>query len=197
MLEFPYLILANIWLVLGTLGAYQLYLQLNIKSRQRYPEGFVKTAQYLTGIPALGSLALFMLDPDSVTSVFVTLPNFVNDIGLVPFNVAALVILWSHVELGRFWSDQLETVDDQQVIQSGPYAHVRHPLYSSYLVLTVGFFLATANWLVGAAMFVYFVTVAARAWKEEAMLIDRLGPAYRAYSKRTPRFFPSVGQRRR
>ena len=28
-------------------------------------------------------------------------------------------------------------------------------------------------------------------------LIDRLGPAYRAYSKRTPRFFPSVGQRRR
>jgi len=190
MADFSFLTLADIWLVLGALAGYQLYLQLNIKSRRRYPEGFVKTLQYLSGIPALGSLILFLVDPDEVSFVFITLPLVVNAIGLVLFNGAALVILWSHIELGRFWSDQLETLPQHRVIQSGPYAYVRHPLYSSYLVLTIGFFLATANWLVGALMLIYFLTVAARAWKEEAMLITRLGPAYQAYREKTRRFFP-------
>ncbi len=190
MADFSFLTLADIWLVLGTLAGYQLYLQRNMKSRQRYPEGFVLTLQYLSGIPALGSLILFLVDPDEVSFVFINLPLVVNAIGLVLFNGAALVILWSHVELGRFWSDQLETLPEHRVIQSGPYAYVRHPLYSSYLVLTIGFFLATANWLVGALMLVYFTTVAARAWKEEAMLITRLGPAYQSYREKTPRFLP-------
>ena len=190
MADFSFLTLADIWLVLGTLAGYQLYLQRNMKSRQRYPEGFVLTLQYLSGIPALGSLILFLVDPDEVSFVFITLPLVVNAIGLVLFNGAALVILWSHIELGRFWSDQLETLPQHRVIQSGPYAYVRHPLYSSYLVLTIGFFLATANWLVGALMLIYFLTVAARAWKEEAMLITRLGPAYQAYREKTRRFFP-------
>lgn len=190
MADFSFLTLADIWLVLGTLAGYQLYLQRNTKSRQRYPEGFVLTLQYLSGIPALGSLVLFLVDPDEVSFVFITLPLFVNSIGLVLFNGAALVILWSHIELGRFWSDQLETLPEHRVIQSGPYAYVRHPLYSSYLVLTTGFFLATANWLVGALMLIYFLAVAARAWKEEAMLITRLGPAYQAYREKTRRFLP-------
>jgi protein-S-isoprenylcysteine O-methyltransferase Ste14 len=190
MADFSFLTLADIWLVLGTLAGYQLHLQLNIKSRQRYPEGFVKTLQYLSGIPALGSLILFLVDPDEVSFVFITLPLVVNAIGLMLFNGAALVILWSHIELGRFWSDQLETLPEHRVIQSGPYAYVRHPLYSSYLILTIGFFLATANWLVGALMLVYFLAVAARAWKEEAMLVTRLGSAYQAYREKTPRFFP-------
>ena len=190
MADFSFLTLADIWFVLGTLAGYQLYLQRNMKSRQRYPEGFVLTLQYLSGIPALGSLILFLVDPDEVSFVFITLPVVVNAIGLVLFNGAALVILWSHIELGRFWSDQLETLPGHRVIQSGPYAYVRHPLYSSYLVLTIGFFLATANWLVGALMLIYFLTVAARAWKEEAMLITRLGPAYQAYREKTRRFFP-------
>jgi protein-S-isoprenylcysteine O-methyltransferase Ste14 len=193
--DFSIWTLADIWLVLGTLAGYQLFLQSNAKRRKRYPEGFVKTLQYLTGIPALGSLILFLADPDQLSFVFINLPLFLNAIGLVLFNGAALVIVWSHIVLGRFWSGELETLPEHRVVQSGPYAVVRHPLYSSYLVLTIGFFLATANWLVGALMLTYFVTVAARARKEEEMLVARLGPAYNAYRAKTPRFFPFARRR--
>jgi protein-S-isoprenylcysteine O-methyltransferase Ste14 len=193
--DFSFLTLADIWLVLGGLAGYQLFLQRNAKRRQRYPEGFVKTLQYLTGIPALGSLVLFLADPDQLSFVFIDLPQPVNAAGLVLFNAAAALIFWSHVALGKFWSGELETLSEHRVIESGPYAFVRHPLYSAYLVLTVGFFLATDNWLVGSLMLAYFVAVAARAAKEEEMLVARLGDAYSAYRERTPRFLPFARKR--
>ena len=195
MQDLSFLKLADIWLVLGMLGGYQLFLQLNMGRRQRYPEGFIKTLQYLAGIPALGSLALFLADPDELSFVFIHLPAHFQAIGLVLFNAAAVIILWSHVVLGHLWSGELETLPEHRVVSSGPYALVRHPLYSSYLLLTVGFFLATANWLVGALMLAYFLAVAARARKEEEMLIVRLGAAYGAYVDATPRFVPFFRKR--
>ena len=78
----------------------------------------------------------FLVDTDQVSFVFVRLPLYLNVVGLVLFNSAAVVILWSHVVLGRFWSAELETLPDHQIVRSGPYAVVRHPLYSSYVVLT-------------------------------------------------------------
>jgi protein-S-isoprenylcysteine O-methyltransferase Ste14 len=188
--EFSPLTLAEVWLVLGTLGCCQLVLQLRIKGRERYPEGFVKTLQYLTGIPALSALALFLIDPDELSFAFIRLSHDVSIAGRVLFGGAALVILWCHITLGRFWSGELETLPEHRLIRSGPYAFVRHPLYSSYLVLTVGFFLATADWFVGALMLTYFVAVTTRANKEEEMLTGRLGPVYTAYCERTPRFLP-------
>ena len=46
-------------------------------------------------------------------------------------------------------------------------------------------------------MFAYFLTVTARARKEEEMLMARLGPAYEAYREKTPRFVPCVRKRSR
>ena len=102
----------------------------------------------------------------------------------------ALVILWCHITLGQFWSGELETLPEHRLIRSGPYTFVRHPLYSSYLVLTAAFFLATANWFVGALMLTYFIAVTMRAKKEEEMLRGRLGSVYTAYCERTPQFLP-------
>lgn len=190
MLDYSILKLVNIWLVLGAIGGYQLFLQMSRSRRQLYPEGFVRMLQYLTGIPALGSLFLFLVDPDELSFVYIHLPVAVHVFGLALFNIAAAVVLWSHIVLGRHWSGELETLAEHQLVHSGPYAFVRHPLYSSYLVLTVGFFLATTNCIVGALMMAYFVTIAARAEKEEEMLAARLGPVYSAYCSRTPRFVP-------
>ena len=189
--------LVNIWIVLAALGGYQLYLQMNIAGRKFYPEGFVKTLQYLTGIPALGSLALYLLDPDRLSFVFMHLPYRAHVIGILLFDAAALIIVWSHITLGQFWSAELETLPEHRLVDKGPYAFVRHPLYSSYLLLTIGFFFATSNWFVGALMLVYFIAVAARAHKEEEMLAVRLGDVYEEYREKTPRFVPFSRKRRK
>lgn len=185
------LIQANMLLVLASLGLVQLYLQSTTEKRNRYPEGVVGYLQYVLGAPALVSLILFLLDPDIWTRCFVSVPARIGTAGHVAFNIAALTILWAHLTLRRAWSAELETRTDHRLIESGPYRWIRHPLYSSYLLLAGGQFLMTGNWLVGGLMFAYFLTVAARAWREEAMLVECLGSVYLEYMGRTRRFLPS------
>jgi protein-S-isoprenylcysteine O-methyltransferase Ste14 len=182
---------ANMLLVLASLGLVQLYLERTTEKRNRYPEGVVRHLQYVLGVPALVNLVLFSLDPDIWTNVFVPVSRYLEVVGGVVFNVAALTILWAHLALRRSWSAELETRPDHRLVETGPYRWIRHPLYSSYLLVTGGLFLMTGNWLVGGSMFAYFLAVAARAWKEEEMLLDRLGHTYLAYMTRTNRFLPS------
>jgi protein-S-isoprenylcysteine O-methyltransferase Ste14 len=183
------LIHGNIWIVLVALGLYQLFLQIRLKNGLRFYEGAVKNLQVLTGIPALILLGVYLLDPDEIGFVFVYIPFFVHVAGVLLFNSAALVILWSHITLGNFWSGDLETRPNHKVIDTGPYHYVRHPLYASYLVMALGLFLMTGNWLVGNTLFLYFIAVAVRSWKEEEMLLERLGVPYAEYMSRTRRFF--------
>lgn len=176
----------DIWIVLLSFSSYQLYLQLRSHDRSRYEEGLPKILQILTGIPALLLLAAFMFDPDLPHSQL----SSTDVAGLVLFNLAGLLILWSHVSLGDCWSAELETKADHHLVTTGSYRWVRHPLYTCYVILTAGLFLLSGNWLVGAAMLLYFLTVAARIGKEEAMMVERLGRKYLAYQKITGRFLP-------
>ncbi len=178
----------NMWIVLVALGCYQLYLQWHLRGGEGFKEGFIKNLQVLTGIPALVFLGVYLIDPTEIGYVFVHIPHLLRLVGLVLFNGAGLLIVWSHVTLGRFWSGDLETRADHRVIDTGPYHYVRHPLYASYLYMTLGLFLMTGNWLVGGSMLLYFTAVAARCGKEEEMLLSRLGAPYAHYMRRTNRF---------
>ena len=178
----------NIWIVLVLLGIYQLYLQIHLKKGLRFYEGIIKNLQFLIGIPALTLLGVYLFDPDEIGFVFVHIPNVTRIAGLLLFNGSGLIILWAHITLGTFWSGDLETKPGHVVVDTGPYRYVRHPLYTSYLTMTLGLFLMTGNWLVGSTMFLYFVAVAARSWKEEEMLLERLGMSYKEYMSRTHRF---------
>ena len=115
-----------------------------------------------------------------------------NIFGLVLFNVAGIMILLSHLSLGRLWSGDLETKADHLLVDTGPYRWVRHPLYSSYFLLALGLFALSGNWLTGFSLLVYFLTVAIRTPLEEAMLVNRLGERYVAYQRRTGRFLPRL-----
>jgi protein-S-isoprenylcysteine O-methyltransferase Ste14 len=179
----------NIWVVLLCLAAHQLLKQMTSKGADRYPEGLAKKLQYAIGIPTLLLLVLFLLDPDFSTAVLFPFSPAFTDIGAAVFDGAAILILSAHVSLGRFWSGELETVTGHRLIESGLYGLVRHPLYSSYFVLTLGMFLMTENWLVAGAMLAYFGAVATRVPREEEMLLLRV-EGYGSYVLRVGRFVP-------
>jgi protein-S-isoprenylcysteine O-methyltransferase Ste14 len=186
------LVLTNLLVIFLSLGIYQLYRQLFTSNGWRYEEGYIKALQYVLGLPALVSLVLLLADFDELDWYSISLDVEFLACGLVILNAAALTTLWSHRSLGNYWSGDLETKPDHQVVHSGPYRWIRHPQYSSYLFLTFGLFLTTGNWLVSALVFLYFSAVAARSWKEEAMLLDRLGRNYALYRSRTGRFLPKI-----
>ena len=186
----------DIWIVLVSFSSYQLFLQIRSHGRNRYQEGLPKVLQIITGIPALLVLAAFMFDPDLPTPQPLSLTAGIDIAGLVLFNLAGLLILWSHVSLGDCWSGELETKADHPLVNRGLYRWVRHPLYSSYLILTIGLFLMSDNWRVAAVILIYFLTVASRVEKEEVMMVQTLGTTYLDYQRTTGRFVPKFGTRK-
>jgi protein-S-isoprenylcysteine O-methyltransferase Ste14 len=107
--------------------------------------------------------------------------------------LAGSVIFWA-VATNTYLSRLARIQDDrgQVVITSGPYHHVRHPMYVGIIVLFVCVPLALGSWwalLPGAGIAVLFVV---RTWQEDEMLRAELA-GYEAYTRRVRyRLFPGV-----
>ena len=107
---------------------------------------------------------------------------------------AGVAIVWgTHRALGRHWSGILELRENHRLIDSGPYRHIRHPMYTGFFIMSVGMALLTANLLVGLLQIAAFTaTYLARVADEEAMMLDRFGDEYGGYMRRTGRLFPRL-----
>jgi protein-S-isoprenylcysteine O-methyltransferase Ste14 len=99
--------------------------------------------------------------------------------------------LWSIVTLGRHYDLVLEVHRDHELIRRGPYALVRHPVYTGLGLHFAGACLATGNLLlIAGTMFVSYPAFYARARAEEALLRGRFGPEYEAYAREVPMLVP-------
>ena len=106
--------------------------------------------------------------------------------GLVLFNR-------THVDIGKNWSATLQIARDQELITTGIYARVRHPMYLSLIVFALGESLLIPNWVAGPACLIGCIVLAGlRMRAEERMLVERFGKAYRDYAARTPAIFPRL-----
>lgn len=99
----------------------------------------------------------------------------------------------THKILGRNWSISLEIRDRHELISDGPYARVRHPMYTSFLLMAVGQALLLPNWFVGLAGLLGFaVLFFLRVDAEERMMLEVFGEEYRDYMGRTKRIIPYI-----
>jgi protein-S-isoprenylcysteine O-methyltransferase Ste14 len=108
------------------------------------------------------------------------------------FLCAALWLFWrSHADLGRNWSATLKVRTAHTLVRTGVYRYVRHPMYSSFLLLAIAQALLLPNWLADAAGLVSVgLLFAFRLLREEKMMLDRFGEDYRSYMNDTARIVP-------
>lgn len=78
------------------------------------------------------------------------------------------------------------------LVTTGIYHYIRHPLYSSLLLLTWGIFFKAPGWPGGLLALASTLFLLATAWADEAECLRFFGPAYRAYMDHTKRFLPFV-----
>jgi protein-S-isoprenylcysteine O-methyltransferase Ste14 len=105
--------------------------------------------------------------------------TFILGLGLV---IAGLLFaVWARVHLGRNWSGTVAIKIDHELIRSGPYRIVRHPIYTGILLgmLGVAIGLGEIRGLVALVLFV--VAFEIKLHREEAWLTQQFGAAYRAY----------------
>src|SRR5438270_4588 len=109
------------------------------------------------------------------------LPDGVRWVGLGLVLAGIGFSMWAAATLGRHFDLEVEIHAGHEVVDRGPFAIVRHPVYLGLAIHFVGACLATGNWLVvlGTAL-VTFPALYYRASTEEGLLRERLGPAYDA-----------------
>src|SRR3954453_1703575 len=100
---------------------------------------------------------------------------------------------WAVRTLGRFFRVEVSIDTGQTLVDTGPYARLRHPSYTGLLVFYLGLGIALDSYLsVAAAVLLPLPPVVNRIDHEERMLLRDLGEPYRAYSARTDRRIPFV-----
>jgi len=104
----------------------------------------------------------------------------VQVIGLVVAIAGALLSMWSLMQHGWRVSPFPRPVDGAQLVESGPYRYVRHPMYSGIVLFTLGVGLAYANPVVLLTSFTFLVFFMAKTGREEEMLVATV-PDYRGY----------------
>ncbi len=98
---------------------------------------------------------------------------------------------WARIFLGRLWSSAITRKEGHRLVDSGPYAYVRHPIYTGLIaaLAATATAQATPSALVGAALVICGLWLKARA--EERFLMDELGPQiYGDYRRRVPMLVP-------
>jgi protein-S-isoprenylcysteine O-methyltransferase Ste14 len=114
-------------------------------------------------------------------------------IGTALFAAALYVFYRTHRQLGRNWSVTLKVRDQHRLVTEGIYAHVRHPMYSAFFLWALAQACLLANWIAGPAGLVGFgILFAFRVGREERMMAETFGEAYREYAARTKRLVPWV-----
>lgn len=77
-----------------------------------------------------------------------------------------------------------------RLVTTGIYGYIRHPLYSSLLILAWGVFFKAPNWPGAGLLLAATLLIFATARADEAECVRFFGPSYQAYMKRTKRFVP-------
>jgi protein-S-isoprenylcysteine O-methyltransferase Ste14 len=112
-------------------------------------------------------------------------------VGTVLFVAGLALAVWARVYLGRNWGMPMTKKEEPELVTSGPYRYVRHPIYSGLLLAVLGTALATNLYLLIAlvlagAYFVYSATV------EERLMTDSFPAAYGKYKAATKMLIPFV-----
>lgn len=105
---------------------------------------------------------------------------------------ASLAFIFLVYKINTYASRVIEVQEEQQVITSGPYALVRHPMYLGMLLMIIFSPLALGSWWAVLPTLALPFILAARAKDEEALLADEL-KGYREYMQKTRyRLFPGI-----
>ena len=112
-------------------------------------------------------------------------------LGLLLFALGLGFAIWARVHIGRNWGTPMTQKDDPELVTSGPYHLVRHPIYTGILVAGAGTAVALSwLWLVAVILagvyFVYSATV------EERYMTEQFPDAYPAYKGATKMLLPFV-----
>ncbi len=123
-------------------------------------------------------------------------PNevWIGWLGIALSFAGAAIAIWARYTLGQFWSARVTLKEGHELIRTGPYAFVRHPIYTGMLTACVGTTLVAGEWRGILACLLLLAAHSRKAMREEKLLTGEFGDQYQSYRRQTgflfPRFWP-------
>jgi protein-S-isoprenylcysteine O-methyltransferase Ste14 len=112
--------------------------------------------------------------------------------GVILTAAGLAISVWARRHLGQFWSSRVTVQTDHQLIQSGPYSRVRHPIYSGLLLALIGTALFVGEWRAVLGVAIVFVAHWNKGRREEDLLTREFGRDYEQYCGRTGALIPRL-----
>ncbi len=151
--------------------------------------GFLVPQAIIT-LATLGWLLTYLIAPQWIAWSQVELPQWMR-FGGAGLGVAAIgLFVWMFKHLGANVTATAQTRPDAQLVTTGPYRWIRHPMYAFGLIWFLAIVVLTASWFIAVTSAAGFSFLLIRCRREEANLIEKFGDEYRAYMQRTDRFIP-------
>ena len=175
-------ILVGIYWAVTSLRAKATVRRENYSSRVLHIAVMCVAFDLLFGSPRIGALGFRFL-PNGVSIAWAGL-------GLVI--AGAAIAVWARTMLGGNWSATVALKQDHEFVRRGPYALVRHPIYSGFLLAIIGTALALGEVRGLVAFAVAFIGWAVKSATEERFLVDQFDGAYIRYRAEVRRLIPFV-----
>ncbi len=118
-------------------------------------------------------------------------------LGALMTAIGLLFTVWARVHIGRNWSGIVTIKRDHELVDTGPYALVRHPIYTGLLFAFIGSALARGEWRSILAVLVAWAALWRKLGLEERWMTERFGETYVEYRHRVPALLPFAKARRR
>jgi protein-S-isoprenylcysteine O-methyltransferase Ste14 len=114
----------------------------------------------------------------------------IKPLGLTIFGMGMLLFVVAVAYLKKGFLGEVEPVTDN-LVKAGPYRHVRHPVYLSMFIATIGLVIGFRSlWGVGLVLSLFIPVGIYRARREEEALARRFGKEWEDYARRTYFIFP-------
>lgn len=119
--------------------------------------------------------------------------TIISYLGVFCYGLGLLLRYWSLYYLGPYFSRNIQVEKTQELISSGPYLKLRHPMYLGLLLLNIGVILFLRQPLMAIFSGVFLSLILNhRMEKEEKIMEQEIGERYRQWKMKRHRFIPSI-----
>jgi protein-S-isoprenylcysteine O-methyltransferase Ste14 len=113
-------------------------------------------------------------------------------IGVLLTAAGVAISFWARVHLGANWSGTVTLKEDHELIRTGPYRTIRHPIYTGILLSLFGTIVAMGEIRGLLAFAIVWLSFYIKARREESFLSMEFGPRFTEHQQHTGMFFPHV-----
>ena len=100
--------------------------------------------------------------------------------------------IWARYHIGRYWSASVALKAGHELIRTGPYSRIRHPIYTGMLLAVAGTALAVGRYRGIVAFAIILAGFVWKSKKEEALLAGQFGAAFEEHRRHTGFFLPRL-----